>query len=454
MEFHHLFSFYLTIITLTTISLFHSSKAVNPIILPIFKDTTKPQYYTTFLLGTPSLSVSLAIDLSSPWSWFTCNLVGFNDTWYSGVPNSSTYRVQRCTDDNSCAVYDSNYCYTCNSPNCKPKGNMCTGEIYPPSLYTGGSFYGGHLLAPLLLDIITVYKSNGPIPLGKRVYGFSFGCTGVDDLKGLSRYTKGVLSLARKDSNSFHGFITKAFKIPNKFALCLPSASKSTLNGAMYFGGGPYKLPPSKLDLSQFFVKTALVVNPIDVGETYGKRNSSIEYFVNIKSILVDDTPLKINSSLLVIDKNGLGGTKINPIYPYTTLHTNIYNALVDAFTTKAATMNITRVGQVSSFSACFSSKNMVGTKTGPKVPIISLKLDGRNEDIWRFYGFNSMIKVSNDVRCLAIVDGGLSVKASIVIGGKQMEDSLVEFDLESSKLRVMSSLLRFGTSCSQFRGA
>ncbi|KAL9240783.1 hypothetical protein vseg_014962 [Gypsophila vaccaria] len=329
---------------------------------------------------------------------------------------------------------------------------MCLGEIYPPYLYTHDSSYGGHTLANLMKDIITVYKSNGTTSFKKRVFGFPFGCTGIDDLKGLSRHTKGVLSLARKD-NSLHSLIAKVFKVPHKFALCLPSSYAYNTNGAMYFGGGPYKLFPSRIKLSRYFVTTPLMVNPIDVGETYEKRNSSIEYFINLKSISIDGTPLKINTSMLLLNKNGLGGTKINPIYPYTTLHTNIYNELVDAFTNKANAMNITRVARVSSFSACYSSKNVVATKTGPKVPNIDLILDGKDA-IWRIYGSNSMIKVSNNVRCLAFVDGGTKMKSSIVIGGKQMEDSLVEFDLESSKLRVTSSLLSYGTSCSQFREA
>ncbi|KAK9725434.1 hypothetical protein RND81_05G142900 [Saponaria officinalis] len=437
MAFNYTYSCYVAILAITTMSFFHSSKASNPITLPIIKDSTKPQYYTTLQLGTPPTSVSLSIDLSSPWSWFACNVVGFNTTYYSGVPNSSTYRVLRCTNHKSCAIYDSNNCYNCNFPNCNPKGQMCLGEVYPPYLYTHGSSYGGHTLANLMVDIITVYKNNDTSSFKKRVFGFPFGCTGIDDLKGLSHYTKGVLSLARKGSNSLHSLISKVFKVPHKFALCLPSSYGPKINnGVMYFGGGPYKLSPSKINLSQHFVTTALVTNPVDVGETYEKRNSSIEYFVKLKSILIEGTPLKINSSMLLINKNGLGGTKINPIYPYTTLHTNIYNALTNAFTSKASAMNITRVARASSFSACFSSNNIVATKTGPKVPNIDLVLEGAN-GVWRIYGSNSMIKVSNNVRCLAFVDGGTTMKASIVIGGKQMEDNLVEFDLESSKLRT-----------------
>lgn len=98
--------------------------------------------------------------------------------------------------------------------------------------------------------------------------------------------------------------------------------------------------------------------------------------------------------------------------------------------------------------------------KTGFNVPVIDMILDGKssllhnkNNAMWRIYGANSMVKVSDDVLCLGFVDGGLKPMTSIVIGGKQMEDNLVEFDLESNKLGITSSLLRMGTSCSNFKG-
>lgn len=60
-------------------------------------------------------------------------------------------------------------------------------------------------------------------------------------------------------------------------------------------------------------------------------------------------------------------------------------------------------------------------------------------EDIWcKYYG-----EVSNEVLCLGIVDGGRSrVMTNIVIGGHQIEDNLMEFDIEASRLRFSSSLL------------
>ncbi|KAL9237605.1 hypothetical protein vseg_012133 [Gypsophila vaccaria] len=445
-------STHLTLLTFTTIFLsINLPKAFSntKFILPIHKDTPRTQYYTSFLLGTPSFKVTLSIDLSNPWSWYTCNSVGNNETIYEPVPNSSSYHPIRCQNA-TCGVYDSQFCYDCDYQTCAlAKGKTCGAEPYGPYLYTHD--VQGHFIAPLVTDDIIIYKSNTFNNLATtQLSNFPFTCGYISELKGLSRYTKGVLSLARK-SSSLTNLIARTFKVPRKFALCLPSSSGAGVIGAVYFGGGPYSLPPNKNDLSKSFATTPIVVNPVDVGVTFYKGKSSVDYFINVKSILVDGTPIKIDTSLLVINKNGIGGTKLSTIDGYTILHTNIYNALVNAFTTKAAAMSIARVAPVSSFGACFSSKNISGSRTGPKVPIIDLVLDGGGK--WTIYGYNSMVKVSNDVRCLAFKDGGVSVKTSIVIGGKQMEDNLIEFDLESSKLGVTSSLLSFGTSCSQFKG-
>lgn len=426
-----------------------SASATTPqFLLPILKDAVKPQYYTQFLLGTPPFRVSLSIDLSNPWSWFTCHLVGSNSSSYLPVPNSSTYRPVHCVNA-TCTAYGSHFCYDCDFQACAAaKGQACGAEVDNPYQYTHD--VPGRQVSSLLLDLITIYKSNGPSPTKAQLANFPFTCAYYSELKGLSQYTKGILSLARKDS-TLPGLISKTFNVPRKFALCLPSSSGTGVNGAMYFGGGPYFLPPSKIDLGKSLTTTPLVVNPVDIGVTFYKDSPSVEYFFNVKSIQVGGKTVKFNTSLLSIDKNGFGGAKLSTIDGYTTLHSQVYDAVIATFVIKAAAMNITRVAAVGSFGACFNSRNIVGSRTGPNVPVIDLVLDGKSS--WSIYGANSMIKVSSEVRCLAFMDGGDGVKTSIVIGGKQMEDNLIEFDLEASKLGVTSSLLRSGTTCSQFKG-
>ncbi|GLU08827.1 hypothetical protein SLE2022_257130 [Rubroshorea leprosula] len=70
----------------------------------------------------------------------------------------------------------------------------------------------------------------------------------------------------------------------------------------------------------------------------------------------------------------------------------------------------------------------------------------------WRIYRHNSMVKVKKDVMCLAFVDGGLNPRTAIVIGGHQLEDNLLQFDLAASKIGFSSPLLLRNANCFQFR--
>ncbi len=64
------------------------------------------------------------------------------------------------------------------------------------------------------------------------------------------------------------------------------------------------------------------------------------------------------------------------------------------------------------------------------------------------------MVRIARDdadVWCLGFVDGGANARTSVVIGGHQMEDNLLQFDLESKRLGFSSSILAQGTSCANF---
>nr|VDD52985.1 unnamed protein product [Brassica oleracea] len=137
------------------------------------------------------------------------------------------------------------------------------------------------------------------------------------------------------------------------------------------------------------------------------------------------------------------GGTKISNIIPYTLLETSIYKALAKAFVGKAQKRKA-----IYPFTDCFSYKSFGGKSLLEKeVPVISLVLGGGAK--WDIYGPNSLVKVKKTVLCLAFVDAGDGPRIPIEIGGYQMEDNLVEFDLDASKFSFSSSLLRHNTSCS-----
>ncbi|KAG7551200.1 Xylanase inhibitor C-terminal [Arabidopsis thaliana x Arabidopsis arenosa] len=159
--------------------------------------------------------------------------------------------------------------------------------------------------------------------------------------------------------------------------------------------------------------------------------DKSGEYLIDVKSIQIGGKTVPIL----------YGTTKISTLAPYTVLQTSIYKALLTAFTENA---KIAIAPAVKPFGACFHSNG------GRGEPVIDLMLRGGAK--WRIYGSNSLVKVNKNVVCLGFVDGGVKPKNPIVIGGFQMEDNLVEFDLEASKFSFSSSLLLHNTSCSVAR--
>ncbi|GMH08400.1 hypothetical protein Nepgr_010240 [Nepenthes gracilis] len=120
-----------------------------------------------------------------------------------------------------------------------------------------------------------------------------------------------------------------------------------------------------------------------------------------------------------------------------------IYEAFVRAFVTASDWMNMTRVEPVAPFEVCYGGGRAV-------VPVVDVVLQSEMVR-WKIHGHNSMVEVGDDdgVMCLGFLNGGLDLGASIVIGGHQLDDNLMEFDLESSMMGFSSSLLMKGTSCS-----
>ncbi|CAN1309595.1 Probable aspartic proteinase GIP2 [Linum perenne] len=61
------------------------------------------------------------------------------------------------------------------------------------------------------------------------------------------------------------------------------------------------------------------------------------------------------------------------------------------------------------------------------------------------------LTRVSDDVACLGFVNGGSGARSAIVVGGYQMENNLVEFDLAGSRIGFSGSLLGRRTTCGNF---
>lgn len=405
----------------------------NAFTFPIRKDDATNQYYTTIQIGSNSTTLNMGIDLGGKFLWF-------NSLEYFSAAGS--YRPILC-GTKQCQIANGVGCVFCflspPVPGCT--NNTCSDYALNP--FTGTQGYSG-----LGQDVLRAYSTRGA---QYRVNNFPFQFSDPVLREALATPTAGLVGLGRTRV-SLQSQLSSAFKISEKFALCIPSSGS---HGNMIIGQEAYRKPFQQI--SESIWTTPLVRNPVS---TFGNEvigNLSVEYFIGVKSIRVGATPLALNKTLLSINKRtGEGGTSIRTVRAYTSLHRSIYAALVDEFVKAATAKNIKRVASVAPFGACFDAKTISTTKTGSDVPTVDLILQS-NSVYWRFYGSNSMVRVGDGVMCLAFVEGQPNLTGpttSIVVGGYQLENYLLEFDVSASKLGFSSSLLLRDTSCDQFGAA
>lgn len=304
----------------------------------------------------------------------------------------------------------------------------------------------------ILLDSLALPTTDGRNP-GKLALdsSFVFSCGKTKLLRGLAKGVTGLAALGRFNF-SLPAQLSRAFPSPFIFAICLPSTPSA--NGAAFFNSaGPYYFLPG-IDLSKSLIYTPLLLNPYGgTVITYANRPSD-EYFIGVTSIKVNGQAVPLNKTLLAISQeDGFGGTKITTSTPYTLLHTSIFKALTAAFQKESAALNLTSVTPVKPFNLCYEADKIPSTRVGPAVPTIDLVLQS-DSVFWRIFGANSMVSVKVngvDALCLGFLDGGPNPRTSIVIGGHQIEDNLLQFDLVSKRLGFSSSVLFRSTTCSNF---
>ncbi|KAI5680305.1 hypothetical protein M9H77_01532 [Catharanthus roseus] len=308
-------------------------------------------------------------------------------------------------------------------------------------------------IGDILIDSIALPKTDGRNPGGLAVDSdFVFSCGNTRLLKGLANGVTGLAALGRFNF-SLPAQLSRAFSSPLIFALCLPRSTSSGNGVAFFNSAGPYSFLPG-IDLSKSLIYTPLILNPYGgTVITYVLRPSD-EYFIGVTAVKVNGKAVPLNQTLLIINQeNGFGGTKITTSTPYTILHTSIYKAVTEAFVRESALFNLTQTTPLKPFNICFAGDRIPSTRTGPAVPTIDLVLQ-KDEVFWRIFGSNSMVRLKRngqDVLCLGFVDGGSDPRTSIVIGGYQIEDNLLQFDLGLNRLGFSSSLLFRGTTWSNF---
>ncbi|KAI3449616.1 hypothetical protein Pfo_006281 [Paulownia fortunei] len=418
------FSFFFSAILL------HSSQ--QTLISPITKDNSTNLYTLLIYLKTPLQPSKLHLDLGSYLPWYDCPR-HYKSSSYQPVYSNSTL----CTDLNP-GVFSN--CF-------KPQGPGCFNDscgFFPENPVTRKIATGELLMDKFALPATT---KPGPGPVSELV----FSCTDPTKFsriyRGLAKGSAGLAALGRFNY-SLPAQVSRAFSSPQIFAVCLPGSSKAP-GVALFNSPGPYYFSP-RTDISKSLIYTQLILGPRGADTQIYYWYKSPDYYIGLTSIKVDERVVPLNQTLLAIDENGRGGTKISTATPYTVLQTSIFKALVDAFVKESAVLNLTLIAPVKPFSVCYAADKIPSNRLGPSVPTIDLVLQNKKV-FWRIYGSNSMVRIQSngvDGWCLGFVDGGPNPRTSIVIGGHQFEDNLLQFDLERQRLGFSSSLLFYSTEC------
>ncbi|VAH68765.1 unnamed protein product [Triticum turgidum subsp. durum] len=152
------------------------------------------------------------------------------------------------------------------------------------------------------------------------------------------------------------------------------------------------------------------------------------------------------------------GGVVLSTKVHFTLLRRDVYRPFVDAFA-KALVQQGAQGGPVARavkpvapFELCYDTRSLANTRTGYWVPRISLALEaGVN---YSMNGLLSMVNVQGGAACLAFtemkgVKAGDGSAPAVIIGGFQMENVVLEFDMEKKRLGFFR--LPFFTRCGHF---
>ncbi|CAI0466338.1 unnamed protein product [Linum tenue] len=390
------------------------------LILPVTKDPSTLQYLTQINQRTPLVPVKLALDLGGQYLWVDCEQ-GYVSSSYKPAPCGSA----------QCSLANSKSCTIACLPSPRPGCNNNTCGLMPENTVVTRTSPSGQFGQ----DVVSIQSTDGSNP-GKivKVPNFLFTCGATFLLDGLAKGVKGMAGLGR-NKISMPSRFSAAFSFHRKFAVCLTAGK-----GAVFFGDGPYTESILGPEISRSLFYTPLVVS--------SGRNSPAghEYFINLKSI-------RVNGERVSLGKDRIGLAKLSTTVPYALMETSVYRAFTEAYLKAAAANNLSgvpRVAGVGPFELCYNSVGIGSTRVGPAVPQIDLVLQSSNV-YWRIFGANSMVQVKSGVLCLGFVDGGVNPRTAIVIGGHQVEDNLLQFDLAASRLGFSSSLLSRQTTCSNF---
>ncbi|XP_047976750.1 probable aspartic proteinase GIP2 [Salvia hispanica] len=371
-------------------SLPHTPTLPKAAIFPVSKDPSTLQYVAHLSMGENLDSANLVLDLNGPSLWMASEL------------KSASQSHQPCSLKCSMAKSIKGGGAEYNSKGC--------------TLLAENSISRTSTSGDLTEDVLAMefWDGIGPSSFAKTEK-FLFLSSPNLLLKGLAHGARGMLGLGDSRISLPSQFSTTFGFFERRFSVCL-----SPQKGAVFLGGSPQ-------------ISSSMLFTPL-----ISKKGEGF-YYIDVSSI-------KVSGKKLPLLQKGILGAKISTIAPYTTFESKIYAAFVESYVSAAISMNLSLVPPVAPFEVCFGLSHM------ENVPIVDLVLQSELVK-WRIHGENSMVVVNDEVMCLGFLDGGPNPRESIVVGGYQIEDHLLEFNLGNSMLGF-ASLLKGEKKCSDFEAS
>ncbi|KAM3322335.1 hypothetical protein P3S67_003486 [Capsicum chacoense] len=401
--------FHFCFLLITTTCLAQTNFKPKTLFHAVTKDPSTLQYIAQIHQRTPLVPVKLAVHVGSENLWVDCK-TGFK---------SSTYKPAHC-NSKQCNLARSTACGDCLTENTTRPGcnnNARYNIVSNPAMNT---FYDGGEIAE---DVLTIQSINGSyqglvepgpvVTVPKFIFSFSPSYL----TQNLGKDVKGMIGFGQQSPVSFATQLASTFRFSRQFAICLsPSTDR---NGIIFIGHRPYIFALG-FDASRDLIYTPIITYPHFFYRQPG--------FIRIL--------------------HSIGGTRISTAVPYTVLEPSIYDVVSKSFV-REIPKEVKIVPAVQPFKTCFDSTYIGMSRLGYNAPKIDIVLHKPNV-YWTITGANSLVKVSEKVIiCLAFVERNQTFGQAIVIGGYQMQDILVEFDLARRRIGFSNSLYFRQTACS-----
>ncbi|KAF3771878.1 Basic 7S globulin 2 [Nymphaea thermarum] len=369
----------------------------NAVVAPVYLDTTKYLYTVSLGSGRDYL-----LDLGGHSVWSVCRKHRTHVTFPCKSQQCSLAAASSNSGDVSC------------------RGHTCNIRIQNP--ITGRRAWSE------LTYTESAFKATNGSRAGKSLtfHNVMSSCAPPHLLMGLPAGSIGCLGLG--GSNLDLEF--QLTSLAKRFAFCLPLNDSKP--GMIFFGGGPYYiLPPGLVEATEYQASAPMVRNPARPDDL----------FLPVKELEIVGYDLGKVSNTSV-----KGWSRISTQVPYTTLSTPLYKAMLKAFDN--ITRKIPPAPLVKPFGRCLNV-SAFPRGTPPSLwdflyigPVVNLKMDGG--DVWEFLNADNMKQVSQDVLCLAYLDGGPKPEDDIVIGLYQMKERLMLFDFEAKKIGISATNINY----------